>query len=58
MLPAHLDMCSSRTEWCNDCGQFIMLKFIAAHKESHKLKKNPNGKKMLYSIRNFNMMKL
>ncbi|XP_025419909.1 TRAF-type zinc finger domain-containing protein 1-like [Sipha flava] len=41
MLPAHIDMCSSRTERCNDCGQFIMLKFIDVHKESHKLKKIP-----------------
>jgi len=44
LLPAHIDMCSSRTERCNDCGQFIMLKSAAIHKESHKLKKVPNGK--------------
>jgi hypothetical protein len=58
MLPAHIDMCSSRTERCNDCGQFIMLKFIDVHKESHKLKKIPIGKKMFYNIRNFNLIKL
>lgn len=44
LLPAHVDMCSSRTERCDDCGQFIMLKYLALHKESHRLKKIPNGK--------------
>lgn len=44
-LPEHIDMCGSRTERCNDCGQFIMLKSMTIHKESHKLKKIPNGKK-------------
>lgn len=46
-LLSHTDMCSSRTERCNDCGQFIMLKYAALHKESHKLRKIPNGKKLL-----------
>lgn len=49
ILPAHIDVCSSRTERCNDCGKFIMLKFITIHKESHKLKKIPNGK-TIYNI--------
>lgn len=49
LLPAHSDTCSSRTERCDDCGQFIMLKYLAPHKESHKLKKIPNGKRNLGS---------
>lgn len=40
----HVDMCSSRTERCNQCGQFVMLKLSALHRESHALKKIPNGK--------------
>jgi len=58
LLPAHIDICSSRTERCNDCGQFIMLKSAAIHKESHKLKKVPNGKEKLYGIDNFNCTEL
>jgi len=45
MWSAHIDMCSSRTEKCNDCGQYIMLKYLAIHMENHNLKKIPNGKK-------------
>ncbi|XP_060854124.1 TRAF-type zinc finger domain-containing protein 1-like isoform X2 [Rhopalosiphum padi] len=37
-LPAHIDMCSSRTERCKSCGQFIMLKYLAVHQESHERK--------------------
>ncbi|XP_060878119.1 TRAF-type zinc finger domain-containing protein 1-like isoform X2 [Metopolophium dirhodum] len=38
LLPAHTDMCSSRTERCNSCGQFIMLKFLDVHQETHERK--------------------
>ncbi|XP_050441473.1 TRAF-type zinc finger domain-containing protein 1-like isoform X2 [Adelges cooleyi] len=41
-LAEHVDMCGSRTERCNDCGQFIMIKYLETHKENHKLKKIPN----------------
>lgn len=47
-------MCSSRTENCSDCGQFIMLKYLAFHKESHKLNKFSNGNKTLCSFANVN----
>lgn len=55
LLQEHVDMCSSRTERCNDCGQFIMLKSTAIHKENHKLKKVPNGKKTFKVVDNFNL---
>ncbi|KAL4141606.1 hypothetical protein QTP88_004221 [Uroleucon formosanum] len=38
LLPVHADVCSSRTERCNSCGQFIMLKFLDVHQESHERK--------------------
>lgn len=44
LLRAHISACCSRTESCNDCGQYIMLKNFAIHKESHSLKKIFNGK--------------
>ncbi|XP_025195239.1 TRAF-type zinc finger domain-containing protein 1-like isoform X2 [Melanaphis sacchari] len=44
-LPAHTDMCSSRTERCKICGQFIMLKYLALHQESHERKELLNTAK-------------
>jgi len=58
LLPEHIDMCSSRTERCNDCGKFIMLKSATIHKESHKLKKVPNGKTSLKGFDNLNFIQL
>lgn len=55
-LPAHTDMCSSRTERCNSCGQFIMLKYLALHKESHERNEVLNGKKRLCANGYFNSM--
>ncbi|XP_027844073.1 TRAF-type zinc finger domain-containing protein 1-like isoform X2 [Aphis gossypii] len=44
-LPAHTDVCSSRTELCKSCGQFIMLKYLALHQESHERKELLNAAK-------------
>ncbi|XP_050522502.1 TRAF-type zinc finger domain-containing protein 1-like isoform X2 [Daktulosphaira vitifoliae] len=46
-LPEHIEMCSSRTEKCNDCGQFIMLKYLETHKKNHEMKIIPNVTKQI-----------
>lgn len=43
-MPVHVDKCSSRTERCNDCGLFVMLKYLVPHRESHLLGNIRNGK--------------
>ncbi|XP_050522504.1 TRAF-type zinc finger domain-containing protein 1-like isoform X3 [Daktulosphaira vitifoliae] len=48
-LPEHIEMCSSRTEKCNDCGQFIMLKYLETHKKNHEMKIIPNDEEYFIS---------